>query len=246
MVSNNICIILVEPKGSLNIGSVSRVMLNFGITKLRLVNPAVSHLNDEARRMAVKSTPLLEKATIHPSLTDALADCHVALATTRRFGKYRKRLLQPEEAAEKIIPLSEGGMVALVFGREDHGLSTDEIDHCQHLITIPTHSELKSLNLAQSVAICLYQLYKYHKSATALPKEPKTFASGKSQEAMFCHMHNTLDNIGFLDPQNPQHIMRTFRKIFGRAHLDERDVKILQGLWSKIDWLEKQREQTNN
>lgn len=241
MILDNICVVLVEPKGSLNIGSVSRVMLNFGLSNLRLVNPAASHLNDEARRMAVKSTPLLEKAAIYATLGEALADCHVAMATTRRFGKYRQRLLLPEEAAKEIIPLAKGGMTALVFGREDHGLSTDEIDHCQHILTIPTHPDLKSLNLSQSVGICLYEIFRAYKSDTNTDAGGKKFASGESQEAMFSHMQETLSNVDFLDPQNPQHIIRTFRKIFGRAHLDEREVKILQGLWSRIDWIDAQR-----
>jgi len=234
-----IAIILVEPQGSLNIGSTARAMMNFGLNDLRLVTPRADHLNDEARRMAVKATSLLEAAQIHNSLESALADCHYSIATTRRFGKYRERLLLPEEAADLLIPLSQTGRTALVFGREDHGLSTAEIDCCQRLLTIPSHEGLRSLNLAQSVAVSLYELFKSaRKPDVSSTKGPK-LATGQSLQELYVHMRQTLVAVGYLDKQNPDHILRAFRGIFGRAQLDHREVRILRGLLSRIDWLKK-------
>jgi tRNA/rRNA methyltransferase len=218
-------------------------MMNFGLSELRLVNPVADHLNDEARRMAVRATPILEKATVFADLKQALADTHFSCATTRRLGKYRGRFLLPETAADLLLPLTREGKIALVFGREDQGLATSELECCQRLLTIPTHGNLKSLNLAQSVAICLYQIFCRHKSEKSQPKSKK-FASGKSIESLYAHMRETLLEVDYLDPQNPDHILRSFRAIFGRAQLDEREVRIIHGLFSKIDWIDEQRKQS--
>ncbi len=232
------CVVLVGPQGSLNIGSVARAMLNFGLEELRLVNPAASHLNDEARRMAVKAVHILEQARIYPELNMALADCNLALGTTRRFGKYRRDFLHPWQAAGQIIDLADHNRAALVFGREDHGLSTDELDLCQRLITIPVDDKLPSLNLAQAATVCLYELHKASSADKNKNRPHETaMASGAVLEAMCRHMRQTLLDINFLDPQNPDHITRAFRQIFGRAGLNDREVQIMQGLWSRIDWL---------
>ena len=240
---SQVAVVLVEPQGPLNIGSVCRAMANFGVSDLRLVKPEADHLCDEARRMAVKATPILEVAQIFPSLAEALADCHFSLATTRRFGKYREDFWHPEQAAAEVLALSENGRVALVFGREDHGLFTSEIDLCQRLITIPTHERLRSLNLSQAVGICLYELYRAASAPrrAASAADSRRLAPAGELEAMFQHLRQCLLDINYLDRQNPEHILRAYRRILGRAQLNQREVRILQGLWSRIDWLNRQR-----
>ncbi|MBW2519327.1 MAG: RNA methyltransferase, partial [Deltaproteobacteria bacterium] len=123
----NLTIVLVGSQGARNIGSVARAMANFGTSDLRLVNPQIDHLQDESRKMAVKATPVLEQAKIYNSLQDALQDCHFAYGTTRRFGKYRVDFFHPDDAAEQLLPLLDQGRVAFVFGREDQGLTTEEL-----------------------------------------------------------------------------------------------------------------------
>ncbi len=235
-------VVLVEPMGPLNIGSVARAMLNFGVDRLRLVAPKAAHYNADARRMAVKGKTILKAAELYPDLASALADCHFAYATTRRLGKYRKNTLHPVQAAKQAVPLLAGGPVALVFGREDHGLFTSEIDLCQRLITIPVHDEMPSLNLAQAVGLCLYELHQAITFPDRAGLTPKQLAPGAQREHMLAHMQQTLGKIGFLDRKNPEHIMRAFRQILGRAALDEREVRVLEGLWSQIDWIHAQAE----
>jgi tRNA/rRNA methyltransferase len=237
----NVCVVLVEPQGALNIGAVCRAMMNFGFSDLRLVNPQTDHLADEARRMAVKAGALLENAAIFDGLCEALADCHLALGTTRRFGKYREDFLHPDEAGRHLLPWTEKGKVALVFGREDRGLLTSELDLCQRFITIPTSDSLPSMNLAQAVCLCLYETTKAMGEAEGKTCGRKQLASNKLLEGMYRHMRRTLLDIEYLDSQNPDHILRTFRRIFGRAGLNEREVRILHGLWSRIDWVEEER-----
>jgi len=237
----NISIVLVEPQGPLNIGSVCRAMMNFGFSDLRLVNPQVDHLVEDARRMAVKASPVLEAAAVFNGLPDALSDCQLALGTTRRFGKYREDFLHPDEAGRFLLPWTEKGRVALVFGREDKGLLTAELDLCQRFITIPTTDALPSMNLSQAVSLCLYETAKSFGEAKGMTHGRKRQATGKALEGMYRHMKQTLLDIDYLDSQNPEHILRSFRRIFGRAGLNDREVRILQGLWSRIDWVEAER-----
>lgn len=240
---NTICVVLVEPQGPRNIGSVCRAMLNFGLDDLRLVNPQTDHLVHEARQMAVSGTTLLENAVLYPSLEEALADCSLCYGTTRRFGKYREDMIHPDEAAQQLLPEASAGRVALVFGREDKGLHTSELDLCQRFITIPTDERLPSMNLAQAVLVCLYEIAKAKGQQAGLEHGRKKLASGENLEGMYQHMKETLTQVGFLNPQNPDHIMRAFRRIFGRAGLNEREVRILQGLWSQVDAIQRRLDQ---
>ncbi|MDY0268079.1 RNA methyltransferase [Trichloromonas sp.] len=237
----NIAVVLVEPQGALNVGSVCRAMMNFGFADLRLVNPSADHLSDEARRMAVKAGTLLEAARIFADLPSALADCRLALGTTRRFGKYREDFLHPDEAAREVLPLTANGPVALVFGREDTGLLTTELDLCQRFITIPTADALPSMNLAQAVSLCLYETAKARGELEGRQHGRKKLAENRTLEGLYAHMRRTLLDIEFLDPQNPEHILRSFRRIFGRAGLNDRETRILHGLFSRIDWVEAER-----
>ena len=215
-------------------------MMNFGFTDLRLVNPRDDHLGNGARLMAVKAEPLLEKAEIFPDLSSALADCHLCIGTTRRLGKYRRQFIYPDGLGAALARLPKSGRAALVFGREDNGLTTAELDLCQVLVTIPTGSELPSLNLAQAVCICLYEAARPRKEVTD-SRMKKCPATNRELENMFQHMRRTLLDIAYLDAQNPDHILRTFRQIFNRAALTDREINILRGLWSRIDWLNRQK-----
>jgi len=237
----NLCIVLVEPQGSRNIGSTARAMANFGMSDLRLVQPQTDHLQDEARQMAVKAGGILEEARICSGLAEAIADCHCSCGTTRRLGKYRVDILNPDATALKLLPLLEKGRVALVFGREDKGLKTEEIDLCQRLITIPTDDGLPSMNLAQSVAVCLYEIYRQHGRLRGKTAAGKKLAPLPEVEALFEHMRQTFLAIDYLNPQNPEHILRTYRRLLGRAGLDAREVRALRGLLSSIDWVDSER-----
>ena len=237
MTAHNLCVVLVESQGAFNLGAVARVMMNFGFSQLRLVNPQVDPLEADARRSALSALPLLENAARFDTLAAALADCHFAVGTTRREGKFREELVSPDIAAIEMKEKTAGGTVALVFGREDCGLHTAELDLCQRLLTIPTHDEFPSMNLAQAVTVCLYELDRAFSNSENVDVKPRTLASNAELEAMLQHMRHTLTEIEYLDPQNPNRILRTFRRAFARAELDEREVRILRGLWSRIDYI---------
>ncbi|MCK4501927.1 MAG: RNA methyltransferase, partial [Desulfuromonadales bacterium] len=110
-----------------------------------------------------------------------------------------------------------------------------ELDLCQHFITIPTDDNLPSMNLAQAVSLCIYEVSKAMKRPVGTASGRQNFSSNENLESMYQHMRQSLVNIGYLDSQNPDHILRSFRRIFGRAGLNDREVKILRGLFNQID-----------
>jgi len=160
-------IVLVEPAGPINVGSVARVMKNMGLHHLVLVNPQCDPAGPEAWRMAVHGQEVLEAAQIVATLPEALVGCQRAAATTGRIHPQRHGLEMPEEvlpwllAGETHAPLR----TALIFGPEDRGLSNEELIHAQRWIRIPASDAYPSLNLAQAVAVCAYLL---HRQVTAL------------------------------------------------------------------------------
>lgn len=230
---NSVTIVLVEPQNPGNVGMVCRAMKNMGLYRLRLVNPCSTD-NLEARKFAMSARDLLEGAEIFPTLREALGDCSFSVATTRRHGKYRQEISTPEEIAVKIMNERDRGRVALVFGREDSGLTTDEVSLCRWKATIPTAEEFGSLNLAQAVLIFVYDLFRAEGGGITRPERQP--APGEEVETLYDHMERALLRIGFLNPQNPGHIMRTLRRIFARAELDSREVSVLRGMMAQIDW----------
>ncbi len=233
MSKKRLAIILVEPQGALNIGSVCRTMLNFGCEELRLVNPLTDHLGEAAQLMAVKAGHILENALVFPDLDSAVADLNLLFGTTRRFGKrYRETFMTPDQAAERISSCNPDCRCGLLFGREDKGLTNEELDRCHHFITIPTSSELASLNLAQAVNICLYEIYRISSRKSEMPPSDRLPAPAGEVETMLDHMRAALSDLNFFKDNNPDHILHTFRRIFGRTELDSREVRILHGLWN--------------
>src|SRR5579883_846313 len=158
-VFDTIRIVLVEPAGALNVGSIARVMKNMGLHHLVLVNPHCDPVGAEARQMAVHADDVLATASIVATLPDALRGCQRAIATTARARSVATLLEHPRAALPWLIEASPPNMGAIVFGPEDRGLSNAELDHAQRFVGIPSNPAYPSLNLAQAVAICCYELY---------------------------------------------------------------------------------------
>jgi tRNA/rRNA methyltransferase len=232
-IKGRISVVLVGTQSPGNIGMVCRAMKNMGLADLRLVNPCrVDH--PEAIMFAVSARDLLESATIFSSLGDAISDCEFSVATTRRHGKYRNEISTPVQIVERFSNCAPNSRMALVFGREDSGLTTDEVALCRWQATIETADEYGSLNLSQAVLIFCYEFLKGAIPATVAPA--RELAGSASLEPLYTQMERTFLKIGYLNPQNPDHMMRSLRRIFSRAELDEREVSALRGLLSQIDW----------
>lgn len=226
-------VILVEPQSPGNLGMVSRAMKNMGLKELRIVKGCrIDH--PDAFKFAVSAKDVLLGATRYDSLEDALADTAYSIATTRRLGKYRQETMEPAEAVARLRSRIGDGRAALVFGREDNGLTTDELALCRWQATIPTSGEYGSLNIAQAVLIFCYELSRG--IAGGVENPARELAVSSELEALYRQMETTLYRIGFLDEDNPAHLMRTLRRIFSRAELDGREVSVLRGMLSQIDW----------
>jgi tRNA/rRNA methyltransferase len=229
---SNIRIVMVRPRGSGNVGSVARAMKNTGVAELAIVGVARTR-SFWARAMAVHGRDILSQAKCYGSIREAISDCSLVVGTTCRSGLYRKHSQPPREVARHIIGAAQAGKVALVFGPEDHGLSNKDLEHCQLLISIPANPDYSSLNVAQAVMICLYEVYL---ASLSSPMTTINRAAAEDVERLFDRMRRSLLKIGFLDSENPEHMLLAFRRILGRAGLEDKDVRILTGLFRQIEW----------
>jgi len=229
----NLRIVLVRPRGSGNIGSIARALKNFGATELAIVGTARTR-SFWARAMAVHGRDVLSEARCYGTIREAITDCTLVVGTTCRGGLYRKHSQTPHEVAPTIAAAARAGKVALIFGPEDHGLSNQDLEPCQLLITIPAHADYQSLNVAQAAVICLYEIFLASLGAAAVERIER--ARAEDIERMYDRMRSTLLKIGFLDSENPEHMLLAFRRILGRAGLEDADVRIFTGLFRQIEW----------
>lgn len=231
-------VVLVEPRYDGNLGQVARAMLNFGLTRLFLAGGLADPASREARWYARdEAGPVLDRAIKVETLDQAIHGCDLVLGTSRRLGRGRMPGETPDEVFPGTAPWRRPGETALVFGREAHGLRTDELDRCQRLIWIPTDPAGPSLNLAQAVAVTGYALARAARADLgALPAHEFEAAPAREVEAMFQHARRVWLRIGYLNHQNPDAILRRWRAIFGRSQLSAGEVRVIRALIHQIDW----------
>jgi tRNA/rRNA methyltransferase len=176
----------------------------------------------------------LDTMRIHNSLRAAIADCGLVVGTTRRPGLYREGALTPRELAPHVVATATANRVALIFGPEDSGLANNDLRFCHQLVTIPADSTYASLNVAQAVLLCCYEVFIAAQGEGFLP--PRPLAVAERQELMYDKLKSALLKIGFLHGDNPDHIMFALRRVLGRAGLEDRDVRVLLGLARQIEW----------
>lgn len=232
-------IVLVEPAGALNVGSVARVMKNMGLQQLVLVNPECDHLSDEARHMAVHAVDRLETATVVASLPEALHGCQLAIATTARERSLETPLELPRHALPGLLQTPS----ALIFGPEYRGLSNSELNYAQRFIRILANPAYPSLNLAQAVAVCCYELYQLANSTASLsgttipsPEDSTSDAPLEQLEGYYQHLEALLLQIGYLYPHTAGSRMEKFRRLFNRTHLSKAEVAMLRGILSQVEY----------
>jgi tRNA/rRNA methyltransferase len=229
-------IVLVEPAGALNVGSIARVMKNMGLQQLVIVNPRCEVFGEEATRMAVHAIDLLETARIVPDLTTALAGCTRVIATTARDRAIPTQLETPRQA----LPwLFASDPTALIFGREDNGLTNAELNYAQRYIRIPVGSAYSSLNLAQAVGVCAYEL----QMCASEPEVTDRIASIPIQsdlapieqvEGYYQQLETLLLDIGYLFPHTAAHRMEKIRRMYNRSQLSPNEVALLRGILSQF------------
>ena len=230
---SNISVILVGTLQGGNIGSVARAMHNMGLGNLKLVSPE-RFLNRECQRMAGKAMDIVRQAKIYSSLEKAVAEENVLVGTTSaRDRKPKQRFYTPREIAPIVWEYAQSQRLGLVFGPERSGLTDDQLARCQYLAHVPANPDYPVLNLAQAVMILGYEIFQLKGSQF---QEHGLLASDEHRERMFRHVEQVLIAIGFLSSGNPAPIMRAIRRFLGRADLAPRDVQIIRGIMSHMEW----------
>jgi len=228
-------IILVEPAGALNVGSAARILKNMGLQQLVLVNPQCDPASEDARRMAVHGADVLAAAQQVQSLPEALQGCQRAVATTAR-DRHLPTALEPPQT---VLPwlLESNGPSALIFGSEERGLSNQELNYAQRFLGIPASSEYPSLNLAQAVAVCAYELFQLAQTSLPSATPPTADEAPLDQlEAYYQHLETLLSKIGYLHPHTAAARMQKFRRLFNRAGLSDGEVAMLRGILRQVEW----------
>lgn len=233
----NIKIVLVEPAGELNIGSIARIMKNMGLNQLVIVNPRCNPLSESAQIMAVHGVEILHQAEIVDSLTIALTGCQRAIATTARNRGIPTTLETPKQALSSLI--EDNITSALIFGPEDRGLSNQELSYAQRFICIPANPEYPSLNLAQAVAICAYEIYQiqqsnFHNNFSS--KNTEDLASIDELEGYYQHLESVLLKVNYLYPHTAKVKMAKLKRIFNRNNLQCQELAMLRGMLRQIEW----------
>jgi tRNA/rRNA methyltransferase len=246
-------LVLVEPAGPLNVGSVARLCANFGLTELRLVAPRCDPLDAEARRMAVHGLPLLENARRFASLADALADCRRVVACTGRLEGPPLPLEEPSACLPWLLggpgmetPGTDGPAASLVFGREDRGLSNDELLQAGRLLTLSTDPAYTSLNLSHAVALVLHELHRLRRPPAAPAPQPAGVPpAGESEEdpcargeleAALADAQALLLEVGYLHPHTARARMAKLRALLQRARIRTPEVALLRGMVCQLRW----------
>ncbi len=227
-------IVLVGTLNSGNVGSVARAMANMGLSSLILVSPRCK-IDAQSYAMATHGDDILRSARTLTSLRDAIAQDVYVFGTTARSRRWRDSI-DPRELGGRAAQHARGGRVAIVFGPEDMGLSNDELELCNEVVGIPTAEGASSLNVSHAVLLVCYELFmacgKQEHTDTAHP-DP---APVSMVEAMYDHMRESLLEIGFLNPQNPEYTLGMIRRLFSRTGLSVPEVRMLRGLFRQLVW----------
>ncbi len=229
---SNIKIVLVETSHPGNIGGVARAMKNMCVSHLRLVNPKIFPCA-EATARASGADDILAKATIYATLQAAIADCQLVIGASARSRTVSWPEISARQAATMCLHQSAQTSIALVFGRENSGLKNYELDLCHYLLKIPCNQHYSSLNVAAAVQVVCYELF-----VTALDKQHDTphceeqtpLATAAQMESFYQHLQQTITDIGFLQVEKTQSLMRKLRRIYNRTLLDSKELDLLRGI----------------
>jgi tRNA (cytidine32/uridine32-2'-O)-methyltransferase len=247
---NNIRIVLVNTSHPGNIGGVARAMKNMGLSQLYLVEPR-QYPDEQAQWRAVSAADVLENAVVTSTLAEAIGDCQFVVGTSARERRIPWPILDPRQCAERVAEVSSTAQVAILFGREDRGLTNEELKVCNLHLSIPTAAAYSSLNLAMAVQIVCYEL-RMLLIQNDLPvaeddQWDTPFSTSENMERFYAHLEQTLIAIEFLDPAAPRQLMSRLRRLYSRVRLDEMELNILRGILTETQkWVKKARQIGHN
>jgi len=231
----NVRIILVGTTHPGNIGATARAMKNMGLSDLMLVNP-LHFPHEDATARASGADDILQNTRVVSSLEEGLSDCTYVAAASARSRTIGWPSMAPRECADRLVQECAHGVAAAVFGPEKSGLTNEDLDRCNTLLTIPTEPGFSSLNLAMAVQVFAYELRCAANTVKEPLAEPESLpATGTELENFYAHLEQVLTQSGFLDPENPRLLMRRLRRLFVKAELDQNEVNILRGVLAALD-----------
>lgn len=229
-------VVLVGTAHPGNIGGAARAMKNMGLGRLYLAAP-VEFPHREATWRAVQATDLLDRAVVTADLASAVADCTLVIGTSARERRIQLPQLSPRRLGPLCAAAAQREEIALVFGREDSGLSNEELRLCHWHVHVPTSAAYPSLNLAAAVQLLCYELRMAAlESCDALSADAwdEPLATVEGVERFYAHLEETLVDIGFLNPAAPRQLMTRLRRLFNRVRLDQMELNILRGMLTEI------------
>lgn len=246
-VLKNVRIVLVNTAHPGNIGAIARAMKNMGLSNLYLVAPE-RFPDGQARAMAANAKDVLEKAKVVETLDEAISDCHLVIGTSARERSIPWPLMDARECADKVWQENSQHEVAILFGREDSGLTNEELQRCHYHLHIATSDEYSVLNVASAVQIVCYELRMRMLAQTHQADEPMwdvEFASAKEVELFFNHLEEAMIEIGFLDPKAPRQLITRLRRLYSRVRLDHMEVQMLRGILTHTQQLKRNQKVTH-
>ena len=231
----NIRIVLVGSKTPGNIGASARAMKNMGITDLYLVSPR-NYPDPSAVWRASHATDVLEQATICDSLEEALATCNLVIGTSARERYLASSIIDAKQAATKVYQQPDNSKIAIVFGREDKGLTNAELQQCHFHLYIPT-SEYNSLNLAAAVQVVCYEIYQSYldHTNTFVRTNTRELASQEQIQMLLQHLEKTLIDLKFYKLKQANELMSRLQRLIMRSQLDNTETNILRGILASVD-----------
>lgn len=241
----NVRIVLVNTTLSANIGAAARAMKTMGLSDLCLVDPKLFP-SAEATSLASGASDVLAAARVVATLDEAVADCSLVIGTSARSRTIPWPLLDARQAGEVVQAESAQQKVAIVFGREDRGLTNEELHRCNYHVCIPTNEEYGVLNVAAAVQVLAYEVRMAHLQAEAKPvaeenRMPLQFLQWDQEvvpqgdmERFYEHFESMLVDTGFLEPSNPRQLMSRVRRLFGRVRLDRIEYNMWRGIFTQL------------
>ena len=228
---DRLVVVLVSTRNPLNIGAAARAMSNFGFSHLRVVHPFDPSFREA--KSAVGASAVLHAAEEFTSVAEAIADCQLVIGTTAAANReLQLRLRRLEQGGLEVRRQLSAGRAAILFGSEKRGLSNEDLDHCHWLMRIPTRDEHSSMNLGQSVAICLYELIRESDSRT--PPEEKARAQAGDLDRLTNVLLEALEASGYVKPAAASTTEGKLRRMIRRFDLNAEDAEILLGMLRKI------------
>lgn len=224
----NIRIVLCETSHPGNIGAAARAMKTMGLSALHLVRPQ-RFPDSQAQWRATSATDVLDRAQVHDTLDEALRGVAFAVACSARSRDVAVAAVDARVAAARLIDVARSQPVALVFGNEQAGLTTDAVNKCKLLASIPTNPDFSSLNLGAAVQVFAYELRMSARTGLVAEERP-VLATHDEVEGFYGHLEQAMAQVGFLDARHPKKLMPRLRRLFARAALEPEEVNILRGI----------------